>query len=73
MAQKMDVPFLPEFTGEHKFVSGIMHRSNNGPSCIMTFTSKEDAVRRSTQIKRGAASATSTCTGSPICVNGADR
>lgn len=45
MAQKMDVPFLPEFTGEHKFVSGIMHRSNNGPSCIMTFTSKEDAVR----------------------------
>ena len=45
MAQKLDVPFLPEFTGAHKFVSGIVHRSNNGTSCIMNFKSKEDAVR----------------------------
>ncbi len=43
LANKVDLPNLPDFTGQAKFVSGLVHQAERGTHYVQHFTAKQDA------------------------------
>lgn len=43
LANKVDLPNLPDFTGQAKFVSGLVHQAERGTHYVQHFTTKQDS------------------------------
>ncbi len=43
LANKVDLPNLPEFTGQAKFLRGLVHQADRGTHYIQHFATKQDA------------------------------
>lgn len=43
LSSKVDLPNLPDFTGQAKFISGLVHQADRGTHYVQHFSAKQDA------------------------------
>ncbi|CAN5623400.1 hypothetical protein BH10CYA1_BH10CYA1_42670 [soil metagenome] len=43
LTNKVDLPNLPDFTGQAKFIGGLVHQADRGTHYVQHFTTKQDS------------------------------